>query len=541
MTKKYWIQVGGLLTTLLLMVVLTGLPSQNIPLYKPNAVGQLEQWQIGGTNSDIILPVYLAGARQESFYISQELGADFEKAQAILLRSSLQNVKLYLNDEMIYAVEFSETTPFVSPIASLWHIVHIPAGSQGQRLGVEITSPFVPMSGRFNPIYYGQSGDLKQYVFDTYFPGFALSVLIFISGLLLSFVAIVVHKRKFIDVIYLGFFAMVLSTWFVSESRMLQFFTGNTTILGSLSYWSLALLPLPLALYIRETIIVKTRWVYTSIAWMSFALFIIVIGLQVSGIMYYFETLFLVHPFIFMTVMACLASLAYEAKAYKNDEAYSFMKHIGLLFIFGILELLNFLRSDFDLVSLYLKIGFIVFLTAQTSRAIKRLISLVQKSHKAEIYQELAYHDRLTGGKNRLAFEIDLESTVSKAQIAHLLILDLNNLKRINDTFGHSGGDDAIRAAYEAAMIIFGPYGHCYRIGGDEFACIINDISATDVDIAIVCFHETLKDVSKPLPFEVTVSVGYATYHHNTEETIDQMIQRADLEMYKQKNLKEYV
>ena len=87
MTKKYWIQVGGLLTTLLLMVVLTGLPSQNIPLYKPNAVGQLEQWQIGGTNSDIILPVYLAGARQESFYISQELGADFEKAQAILLRS----------------------------------------------------------------------------------------------------------------------------------------------------------------------------------------------------------------------------------------------------------------------------------------------------------------------------------------------------------------------------------------------------------------------------------------------------------------------
>ena len=53
--------------------------------------------------------------------------------------------------------------------------------------------------------------------------------------------------------------------------------------------------------------------------------------------------------------------------------------------------------------------------------------------------------------------------------------IDLNGLKRVNDTYGHVAGDELIRAAADCMKNSFNEYGKIYRIGGDEFAVIITE------------------------------------------------------------------
>jgi diguanylate cyclase (GGDEF)-like protein len=89
---------------------------------------------------------------------------------------------------------------------------------------------------------------------------------------------------------------------------------------------------------------------------------------------------------------------------------------------------------------------------------------------------ELAIRDELSGLHNRRYFSAVLEEEVRRAHQSgsdlSLLVLDLDDFKRINDTFGHPAGDAAIRVAAEALSGAADPGATVARIGGDEFAVI---------------------------------------------------------------------
>lgn len=89
--------------------------------------------------------------------------------------------------------------------------------------------------------------------------------------------------------------------------------------------------------------------------------------------------------------------------------------------------------------------------------------------------ERLAYTDPLTGLANRARFNTDLETAPASGW--SLLLIDIDNLKSVNDTFGHAAGDDLIAVV---ASRVAGAAGvsQAYRIGGDEFAVILDDATA---------------------------------------------------------------
>lgn len=95
-----------------------------------------------------------------------------------------------------------------------------------------------------------------------------------------------------------------------------------------------------------------------------------------------------------------------------------------------------------------------------------RLTSLARTQH----YRALAFTDALTGAYNRRQFELDLSTA---APSTHLLLLDLDHFKRVNDTYGHDMGDQVLQAFVTVAQRCVRPDDRLYRLGGEEFGVLL--------------------------------------------------------------------
>ena len=164
----------------------------------------------------------------------------------------------------------------------------------------------------------------------------------------------------------------------------------------------------------------------------------------------------------------------------------------------------------------------------------------IERNAKELETQKLAHSDELTGLNNRRGFFNSIEQkmlTIEEDQFA--CVIDANNLKKINDEYGHNFGDMAIvslarviRDISSRNKLIVG------RIGGDEFyvhGVVFEDFErnlSKQLDQELVKFNR-----SSPYPFDITVSYGFAQGKH--DDHLSTIIQRADEEMYKMKGSQE--
>lgn len=143
-------------------------------------------------------------------------------------------------------------------------------------------------------------------------------------------------------------------------------------------------------------------------------------------------------------------------------------------------------------------------------------------------------YDGLTEVKNRKAFERAMEYyNEQRNPEMHLgfIMCDLNELKQVNDKLGHDKGDEYIRFCTGVITGVFSKQ-QVFRIGGDEFAVILLDISSEEL-------HEDLENLRKRMEEYVAdeelntgMAVGYAFYNSLQDERLEEVMVRADSQMY---------
>lgn len=152
-----------------------------------------------------------------------------------------------------------------------------------------------------------------------------------------------------------------------------------------------------------------------------------------------------------------------------------------------------------------------------------------------------AYTDAMTSVGNKTSY-IDFVNLLDKkihegmADFV-LFVFDVNGLKRINDTYGHEIGDVLISDAASVLKTVFGDE-HLYRIGGDEFVVVRENFTQEDTDAAFVRFNEAVSEFNKgerPYVTELSISYGYTVFDRDGDEDFKVVFQRADGEMYKNK------
>ena len=152
-------------------------------------------------------------------------------------------------------------------------------------------------------------------------------------------------------------------------------------------------------------------------------------------------------------------------------------------------------------------------------------------------YNEKLYKDVLTGVYNRLYFEEEIKMWTGNAGI---VVIDVDDFKRINDELGHAVGDEAL---WHTADILRGVFGKdpvfLARYGGDEFAVLGDWFGQEQIEEAIARIQEGIDRFNKEgqLPLQLSMSIGYAFWHEAGRRG-ENLIQQADERMYEEKQKK---
>lgn len=144
--------------------------------------------------------------------------------------------------------------------------------------------------------------------------------------------------------------------------------------------------------------------------------------------------------------------------------------------------------------------------------------------------------DKLTGLLNRHAYEEHkyelFHKSLAKITVA---VLDINSLKKVNDTIGHKAGDELIKGGAAIINDFFKEYGSVYRIGGDEFT-VIMDRPFENPDEKITAFKNKLKEWKGEFVDSINISVGVAAGALHEYLSLDELIEMADKLMYEDKS-----
>jgi len=121
-----------------------------------------------------------------------------------------------------------------------------------------------------------------------------------------------------------------------------------------------------------------------------------------------------------------------------------------------------------------------------------------------------AEYDGLTGILNRRAFDQICETSAEKEQKLALLLIDMDNFKSVNDTYGHLGGDKALKSLASALAETFRDTDYVARVGGDEFAAILPNCEPSAANAIKKKVDRINKRLSQLEEHFVSVSVGVA-------------------------------
>ena len=151
--------------------------------------------------------------------------------------------------------------------------------------------------------------------------------------------------------------------------------------------------------------------------------------------------------------------------------------------------------------------------------------------------QQLYVQDPMTGLYNRFGYMNQAEKYLqSHENKIYLIYVDVDNLKTINDSYGHAVGDLAIRGVAQAIKNVFGNDGVCVRMGGDEFLVMDGSRDEAEVKAKEQAVLEYLEDYSKriSLPFVLRASMGYIS-SAGSNESLEMLVKQADNKMYEVK------
>jgi len=168
---------------------------------------------------------------------------------------------------------------------------------------------------------------------------------------------------------------------------------------------------------------------------------------------------------------------------------------------------------------------------------LKTLTKRARDNFESSLYKEIANTDQLTKAQSRFAFEKDLDHLFYNSDDhLSLVYFDFDDLKFINDNYGHIEGDSNLVNGFNAIKQVFGDYGKCYRIGGDEFACLSQKITYNIFLELKQKLTDLLSQISKNQAYQLRISLGYTEKNIKIDSKPSDLLQKADSQMYLDKS-----
>lgn len=535
--RKRQLVIIGLISFILMMFLLSSMDQrEDFHLISGKMQELTGPWVVeaqGERQTNVSLPYDLGLEDGVRYSASTKIPLLAENQDTILLRASMQDLWVYLDDQLIHEHIQPASLSLHMPPSSLWVLVDIPEDSIGKTLRIEYVSKVDEFSGLINEVHLDRKAMILYDLFVSQSFGFAVFLLLTLFGIISIGTSFAFKNAQDLRLFYLGFMSITAGIWVLAEARLMQYFIGNRFILGSLAYLMIPIIAFFFALYIKDAIITQEKFKkhLKYLAYLFLAIVLINVSLQISGVMVYIDMMQFTLPIILISAIYAAYLIVLEITVHNNEEAERFVKFTIILLVSLILEIVSFFTRAFGSISSFFRIGVVIFFGMLAVDTFSYIRSNMRRRDETLLLEKLAYKDFLTGGFNRTAYERDVQSYLDTQKSFRLILLDLNELKHINDTYGHNQGDEAIRLVFNAMKTSF-VQGKNYRIGGDEFAVLIEDVDAIRFKDCLDNFQSILNETTKDFLYPILVAVGSDVYHYGDWDNYSRFYHHVDQKMY---------
>ncbi|MCR5792587.1 MAG: GGDEF domain-containing protein [Lachnospiraceae bacterium] len=437
-----------------------------------------------------------------------------------------------------------------SPIyknGSLWNFITVPSvveqpfSGAAYYVSISLDSEYSNVSSQAPVIIVGSRSDCISYLMRHSTWKSILSLCLILMGFVFVSLWAFLHYNESVtkSILYLGFLAICFGFWSLEEAGLLSLFISNITLIYYMKMISIILTPCAVVAFFREFFSLQETRSLSAMLHSAMIFNLIIIILDISSIAHYTVTLpYIIIFFSLLILMLHLYSIYnYIVKGNKKDSAVFLIATI-ILGSTGLLDCILFLFGNNTDATFNTRIGSFVFILYLAFVTLRENVQKANLGDQAEAYQKLAYTDVLTSVNNRSAFyaktsQFENEETFEDDTI-FVAEFDLNNLKVLNDTFGHHVGDELIINGARIIEEAFVGYSECYRIGGDEFAIIIRNKKALSqyckctqkMNHLIELYNKEHED------YNLSIASGFARYNPNIDKNLQDTLSRADKIMY---------
>lgn len=449
-------------------------------------------------------------------------------------------LEVFVDEKRVYEHGIDQNAPVGKILGNPWLLIDLPDDAAGRELSIRFTSPYGKGHFHVPEISFGDKADvLRQFLYDN-IQTIALCMTAFIfATLILMLVAFFAIKKIQVDrnsLIYLAAFIFLAAIWIITDSSVLLLLSRNYVGIYIASHISFMMMPVPLMLFLRQiTMYGEKTYAKLAAAYMINAM--VLIGLFFFGVAELEKTLISTHLLMGIGVVVCVTLLIKERLMFHAKNTNVLLCGLSILGFGLILSLANFFLKPQNDNSFYLRFILFILMIAMSYKGILQLLAMVKRGIASQTYKELAYIDIQTNLNNRTAFE-EYMNTVQDApdcKTLAIVMVDINKLKYINDNYGHGAGDKFIKSAADCIAECFESIAPCYRIGGDEFAVILKDVSEEALEPIIARLHDIVAAATPDVPEKLTVSVGCAAAKTTGDNFAYDLLAEADRRMYEDK------
>ena len=341
----------------------------------------------------------------------------------------------------------------------------------------------------------------------------------------------ILPEESYHPLLWISLFATSVGVWFLTEAYVWAISTGAFAASGTLNYLALALMPLSLLGVLKSICsekLISLRWVVI----IAKVILITECVLFLTGLVDFSSMLVLMQTECVVAAGVFAVFLVWKRELFLVGDVIRYGTWALLCTL--VMTMFSYFKggawSTWALITALIVLASVIISTfMKVSRAVKDIAQTKE-------YKEYALTDIMSGLKSRYAYTIfEAQQKVgSPSSDLHLIFMDIDRLKKNNDTLGHVAGDEMIIAASKCIKDTFGDVAECFRMGGDEFlVAMIAETSA--VEERIVRFDQLISQWSGRYVGGLTVSYGVAAAKEHPDLNFEELLKIADDRMYQHK------
>jgi diguanylate cyclase (GGDEF)-like protein len=518
---------------------------RNVP-WKVTLNGE-ELGEVAGPMVYTTLKLGLQAGDELTYEFTLPAGAEME-FPTLQMQSHGSNCQDYLDGEL---VEDEQEAPFgrANIRQQKMHNISLPADYAGKTVVIKLTTTQAIYREPLDIAIVGDYLGLKHLFIRRYFSAFSTGILLIMMGAVMLFVSLVLTATNRSMRVNIYTALLCIDCGIIIHCKyslpLIYIQSGRFQLAYSIALYFLV--PIVTCALFTMPELKKTKGEQVTMAILS-GLTAVNYMLQMMGIIIV-ETAINIVWGILLLLLVVIYRLNFRANRLEDNREQTLYQVTGLRILISFMIIGIMVCSWHEARHLYsggiwdiaynntLLIGPLFYAYYQMLIFYESMSDSYARNREYAFLSRLAYEDGLTKLPNRSRIDAYLKRLEAVKNDYCIISLDLDGLKRVNDTFGHWAGDKLLMTYGDALKSVFGKDYFCGRIGGDEFMAVLTGVDEAKVNQILQQLQDTLGALNEKGEdlWEYSCAAGYAFRHECTEDFTHNTYLLADQRMYRQK------